>query len=67
MVEALFETLTHLNAAGKTILLVEQNAWHALQIAHRAYVLQTGSITKHGPARDLAHDEDVKRAYLGGD
>ena len=67
LVEALFETLTQLNAAGKTILLVEQNAWHALQIAHRAYVLQTGQITKHGPARALADDVDVKRAYLGGD
>lgn len=67
LVEALFETLTQLNQAGKTMLLVEQNAWHALQIAQRAYVLQTGQITKHGPARNLADDEDVKRAYLGGD
>ena len=67
LVEALFETLTTLNAAGKTMLLVEQNAWHALQIAQRAYVLQTGTITKQGPARALADDEDVKRAYLGGD
>ena len=67
LVEALFETLTRLNQAGKTMLLVEQNAWHALQIAQRAYVLQTGLITKHGPARELAHDPEVKRAYLGGD
>lgn len=67
LVEALFETLTELNAAGKTMLLVEQNAWHALQIAQRAYVMQTGLITKHGPARALADDDEVKRAYLGGD
>lgn len=67
LVEALFETLTRLNQSGKTMLLVEQNAWHALQIAQRAYVLQTGVITKHGPAKALADDEDVKRAYLGGD
>ncbi len=67
LVEALFETLTRLNQAGKTMLLVEQDAWHALQIAQRAYVLPTGLITKHGLARELAHDPEVKRAYLGGD
>ena len=67
LVEALFETLQTLHAAGKTILLVEQNAWHALQIAQRAYVLQTGTITHQGPARELADDPEIKRAYLGGD
>ena len=67
LVESLFETLQKLHAAGKTMLLVEQNAWHALQIAQRAYVLQTGLITKHGPASDLTRDPDVQRAYLGGD
>jgi branched-chain amino acid transport system ATP-binding protein len=67
LVEALFETLQQLNAAGKTMLLVEQNAWHALQIAQRAYVMQTGVIIKQGPARELAEDADVRRAYLGGD
>lgn len=67
LVEALFETLQKLHAGGKTMLLVEQNAWHALQIAQRAYVLQTGTIVKEGPARSLADDADIKRAYLGGD
>jgi branched-chain amino acid transport system ATP-binding protein len=67
LVEALFETLEKLHAAGKTMLLVEQNAWHALHLAQRAYVLQTGAIIKQGSARDLADDEDIKRAYLGGD
>lgn len=67
LVDALFETLQALHAAGKTMLLVEQNAWHALQIAQRAYVLQTGMITQQGPARELADDPEIKRAYLGGD
>jgi len=65
LVEALFETLQALHRAGKTILLVEQNAWHALQIAQRAYVLQTGVITHSGSARDLANLDEIKRAYLG--
>lgn len=67
LVELLFETLQTLRAAGKTILLVEQNAWHALQIAQRAYVLQTGEITNQGDAKNLASDEEIKQAYLGGD
>ena len=67
LVEMLFETLQTLHCAGKTILLVEQNAWHALQIAQRAYVLQTGAITHSGGAKDLADDPEVKEAYLGGD
>ena len=66
LVETIFETITRLNAAGKTILLVEQNAWHALQIARRAYVLQTGSIVKEGPAKELAGDPAVQEIYLGG-
>ncbi len=67
LVESLFGTLQTLHRAGKTILLVEQNAWQALQIAQRAYVMQTGTITHEGPARSLAADPEVKRAYLGGD
>jgi branched-chain amino acid transport system ATP-binding protein len=67
LVDALFETLQTLHEAGKTILLVEQNAWHALRIAQRAYVLETGRITHEGPAGVLAGDPEVKRAYLGGD
>lgn len=67
LVELLFETLQTLRAAGKTILLVEQNAWHALQIAQRAYVLQTGELTHQGNARTLATNAEIKQAYLGGD
>lgn len=66
LVDQIFEIVTKLNQLGKTILLVEQNAWHALQIAHRAYVLQTGAITLEGPARELAENEAVKDSYLGG-
>lgn len=66
LVEQIFEIVVKLNSLGKTILLVEQNAWHALQIAHRAYVLQTGSITLEGPAKELANNEAVKASYLGG-
>ena len=55
----------HLHAAGVTILLVEQNASLALQIADRAYVLEAGRLTISGPAAALLSDERVQRAYLG--
>ena len=48
-----------------TIFLVEQNAFMALKLAHRAYVLENGAITMEGKASDLLHDENVKKAYLG--
>ena len=66
LVEQIFEIVVKLNSLGKTILLVEQNAWQALQIAHRGYVLQTGSITLEGPAKELAENDAVKASYLGG-
>ncbi len=66
LVDSIFDIVQTLNKAGKTILLVEQNAWHALKIAHRAYVLRTGTITLHGSARDLAADPSVHESYLGG-
>lgn len=66
LVEVIFTTIVNLNKAGKTILLVEQNAWHALQIAHRGYVLQTGQVELEGPARTLADNPSVKESYLGG-
>ncbi len=66
LVDLIFETIAELNKRGKTILLVEQNALKALQVAHRGYVLQTGEITLAGPAKELAENEEVKRAYLGG-
>ncbi|HMP90522.1 MAG TPA: ABC transporter ATP-binding protein [Kiritimatiellia bacterium] len=66
LVEVIFETIQRLNRMGKTILLVEQNAWHALQIAHRGYVLQTGAIQLQGIAKELAENPSVKESYLGG-
>ncbi len=65
LVDAIFEIIQKLNREGRTILLVEQNARLALQIAHRGYVLATGEITLHGPARELAENPEVQRAYLG--
>jgi branched-chain amino acid transport system ATP-binding protein len=66
LVEQIFETVRQINAAGTTILLVEQNAYMALEIAHRGYVLQTGEIALTGTARELQANEEVRRAYLGG-
>ncbi|MDR7421665.1 MAG: ABC transporter ATP-binding protein, partial [Armatimonadota bacterium] len=66
LVEQIFETIRQINAAGTTILLVEQNAFMALEIAHRGYVLQTGEIALAGTARELQANEEVRRAYLGG-
>ena len=66
LVDSIFEVIADLNKAGKTILLVEQNAWHALKIANRGYVLQTGSIELHGTASELASNPSVRESYLGG-
>ena len=66
LVEQIFSTIVEMNNAGTTILLVEQNAQMALSIAERAYVLETGQIVMQGAARDLADNEDVRKAYLGG-
>jgi branched-chain amino acid transport system ATP-binding protein len=67
LVDFIFETIKKLNQEEKTILLVEQNARLALQIAHRGYVLATGEITLTGPARELAENPEVQKAYLGED
>ena len=66
LVEQIFEIIKELHAAGTTILLVEQNARMALSTADRAYVLETGTISMNGDAKDLLHDERVRKAYLGG-
>ncbi|MDR3279847.1 MAG: ABC transporter ATP-binding protein [Synergistaceae bacterium] len=66
LVRQIFDIIEELNKAGATILLVEQNARMALSIAHRAYVLETGRVALEAPAKELLHNEDVKRAYLGG-
>jgi branched-chain amino acid transport system ATP-binding protein len=65
MVERIFETIAALKAQGRTILLVEQNVHHALDVADRAYVLETGRITLEGPADVLRRDPKVEQSYLG--
>ena len=65
LVEQIFDIIGELHQSGTTILLVEQNAQMALSIASRAYVLETGGISKSGYAEDLMHDDDVRKAYLG--
>jgi len=65
LVDTIFETIESLNKNGATILVVEQNARKALQVAHRGYVLQTGNITISGDAQDLLADPRVIEAYLG--
>ena len=65
LVEQIFDTIRDINHQGMTILLVEQNAAMALSIAHRGYVLETGSIALAGTAAELADNPEVRRAYLG--
>lgn len=66
LVEQIFDIIQELNRKGTTILLVEQNAEMALQISHRAYVLESGRVVLTGTGADLARNPDVKKAYLGG-
>jgi len=66
LVAATFGIITDIRARGTTVLMVEQNAYAALRLSDRAYVMETGRITLSGAARDLIDDEHVKRAYLGG-
>ncbi len=65
-VNIIFDMIKKVNEQGTTVLLVEQNAKKALSIAHRAYVLEIGNITKTGTGVELLQDEDIRRAYLGG-
>jgi len=65
LVEQIFDTIGAVNRQGTTILLVEQNAAMALSIAHRGYVLETGSIVLSGTAAELSENAEVRRAYLG--
>ncbi len=67
LVELIFSTITEINQEGVTILLVEQNAHMALQVADRGYVLQTGEIVLSDSAKVLQHDPMVQKAYLGID
>ena len=66
IVDQVFGIIKELHKSGTTILLVEQNARKALQIADRAYVLETGSITLEGTGAELAKSDEVRKAYLGG-
>ena len=66
LVDEIFSIIKKISAEGTTILLVEQNAYKALSVADRAYILETGTISKSGKASDLAADPAVKAAYLGG-
>lgn len=65
IVAQIFDIVKQLNKEGVTVLLVEQNARMALQVSHRAYVIETGKITISGRGEDLLNDDAVRRAYLG--
>ncbi len=65
LVEEIFNIISSINSRGTTILLVEQNAFMALQVAHRGYVLETGRVVLAGPSEILRADKQVRSAYLG--
>ena len=67
LIKQIFDIITEINSQGTTVLLVEQNAAQALKRAHRAYILETGEIVREGTGPDLAADDSVKAAYLGGE
>ncbi|GHV73768.1 ABC transporter ATP-binding protein [Spirochaetia bacterium] len=66
LVDEIFSIIRRISENGTTILLVEQNAFKALGLASRGYILETGQVIKTGPAKDLMKDDAVKKAYLGG-
>ena len=66
LVQQIFDSIKELHASGTTILLVEQNAEMALEVADRAYVLESGVIKLSGTGRELAQSDAIKKAYLGG-
>jgi len=65
LVDEVLDTVRKLKDEGLTILLVEQNVREALELSDRAYVLQTGRITNHGPAESLLHSDEIRKAFLG--
>jgi len=65
LVETIFSIVREINAQGTPVLLVEQNAHKALEVAHRGYVLETGVIVQTGTGKELLESEDVQKAYLG--
>jgi branched-chain amino acid transport system ATP-binding protein len=66
LVEQSLAIVADIRRQGTTVLMVEQNAYQALRMADRAYVMETGRIVLEGPARGLLDDDHVRRAYLGG-
>ncbi|HEY8817034.1 MAG TPA: ABC transporter ATP-binding protein [Candidatus Dormibacteraeota bacterium] len=65
LVETIFSIVREINSQGTPVLLVEQNAYKALEVAHRGYVLETGNIVQTGTGKELLASEDVQKAYLG--
>ena len=65
VISQIFSIIAEINAAGTTVLLVEQNAQQALSRSDRAYILETGTVTRTGPARELLADDSIRAAYLG--
>ncbi|MFZ3208222.1 MAG: ABC transporter ATP-binding protein [Geobacteraceae bacterium] len=65
LVKSIFDIITRINRQGTTILLVEQNVYQSLRIAHRAYVLETGRVVLTGKGEELLNDAHVKKAFLG--
>jgi branched-chain amino acid transport system ATP-binding protein len=65
VIQQIFGIIADINSRGTTVLLVEQNAQQALNRSDRAYILETGTITREGPARELLHDDSIRAAYLG--
>ena len=65
IIEKIFEIVLQINKAGKTVVLVEQNALQALEISHHGIVLETGSVKLQGPAADLLRSDEIRKAYLG--
>ena len=65
LVKSIFQTITEINRQGVTVLLVEQNVYQSLRIAHRAYVLETGRVVLTGPGPELLNNDHVKKAFLG--
>ena len=66
IVKQIFGVIRDINKSGVTVLLVEQNAFHALRLAHRGYVMATGRIVVHGTGKELLANEEVRKAYLEG-
>ena len=66
LVKEIFSIIRRINEDGKTVLLVEQNAFAALSIAHYAYILEVGNVVLEGPGKEMLHDPKVREAYLGG-